>query len=310
MQRAYRNALTAGTWRNRRRQADSYIAFCHAHSANPLRPRDMDVAAYAVALGKRYKAHATVKNYISGLRAWLVSNRAPTEAVESHLVTMTKAGLQKASTHTPIQAPPLTPVILKRICRYLDTNKNTGRLYKAIFLLTYHTLLRQSNVLVTSSLPWGARHTLRARDIIDTGAGVNVTVCSSKTIKASHAPTLLQIPSAPKGKYCPVLTWRRYKRTFSPPSAGPAFITKRGRPVTVQMATNKLRQALRAVGARSPTAYTLHSLRRGAAQACAGAGAGIDDIKALGTWTSAAVYAYVPKIVPPAAAATLSNLFG
>ena len=58
----------------------------------------------------------------------------------------------------------------------------------------------------------------------------------------------------------------------------------------------QLRATLYAAGVPGVDGFTLHGLRRGAAQACTAPGACIWAIKEQGTWTSSAVHTYVPRL--------------
>ena len=70
------------------------------------------------------------------------------------------------------------------------------------------------------------------------------------------------------------------------------------------MATNGLRAALRTLGVDIYSNFTLHSFRRGAAEAYDAAGLSLETIKQLGHWKSDSVLPYLkrkPVSVPPRA---------
>ena len=70
-----------------------------------------------------------------------------------------------------------------------------------------------------------------------------------------------------------------------------------GRPsLTLYELTPQLWDPLHAAGIIEASGFTLHGLRRGAAQAWAARGFGHDSIKEQGMWTSTAVQAYVARL--------------
>ena len=110
--------------------------------------------------------------------------------------------------------------------------------------------------------------------------------------------------------YCPVIAWTSYATSTVLHPNGPAFITSTGAPLTAMALTKTIRLTLAAVGHPAPGAFTLHSLRRGGAQACAQLGPEISNIQDLGTGRSQAVHQYVLKNPTKSAPLMLSTTFG
>ena len=79
-----------------------------------------------------------------------------------------------------------------------------------------------------------------------------------------------------------------------------------GRPLKVKALTCTFNIAAGAVLTESPT-FTLHSLRRGATQACETAG--IRNLSHAGKWKSNVIHAYLSNSDVKLASAALSNLF-
>ena len=73
-----------------------------------------------------------------------------------------------------------------------------------------------------------------------------------------------------------------------------AFITADGCSLTINTLTVAIRQALQVNGHPSLALFTMQSLCRGSAQACAQAGVSAKDVCKLGAWKSHAMDAYVP----------------
>ena len=82
-------------------------------------------------------------------------------------------------------------------------------------------------------------------------------------------------------------------------------------PLTPDKLTIYMRAALLTLGHPLAKSVTLHSLRRSGARAAAGGGASEDaQVMSHGTWTSAAVYAYVPKKLFSKVPHVLAKLLG
>lgn len=248
-------------------------------------------------------------NYISGARTWVQAMGMATTSFDTYLVGVLKRGIHRNSNHVPAQAPPLSPSDIRKVVRFFATAGDNGPVLTAAILLGYFTLLRQSNLLSSPSLA-SPGHTLRARDVSVTDTGLTIHVRSSKTLLKSAPPRNIAVPEIPGSHYCPLKAWMKYVSRTQPSLDGPAFITSDALPLRPRALLDTLRLALAAQGHPAPGAITLHSLRRGGAQACASSGSSLEDIKDLGHWTSGAVHSYVPRHLISSAPRTLVTKFG
>lgn len=71
MRRTFDRALAPGTKKNREIQAKMYIKFMLAYQFNFLAPSIAQLAMYTTFLGNSYSSPATIKNYMSGAKAWV-----------------------------------------------------------------------------------------------------------------------------------------------------------------------------------------------------------------------------------------------
>ena len=261
---------------------------------DPLRPSQYAILQYLLHLSDRMKAPGTALNYLSGARIWVRALGGSPAPFDAYPVTLMKRGLHRASSHHTRRAPALTPALLADVQDFLQSAGPNRHVLTAALLLGYATLLRQSNLLLSTN-PALHVHALRARDVTRDPSGLLVHVRSTKTIWRAGDDFTIEIPARPDARRCPVAAWDRYasRRRMSPDE--PAFVLAPGRPLRAPALLSVLRLALAHAGAPVPEAYTLHSLRRGGAQACVGAGASLDHVKALGSWSSDAVHAYVPR---------------
>lgn len=199
------------------------------------------------------------------------------------------------STHVPQRAPPLTINHLSIVCKFLDYNKIIPPVFKAALLLGYACFLRSSNLLSPTVSEWGGPHTLYVSDVTPAPYGLVVLLRSSKTIKGS-APVCLQVYRISNTQCCPVRTWFNYLNISKPAINGPAFMINAVTPLTPRPLVNFIRLALQAAGEPLYNKFSLHSLRRGAAQAADQAGANRQALKTHGTWaTDSALNAYLAQ---------------
>lgn len=301
--------LAPGTWRNKNLQARTYIQYMRRHQVAPLAPTQYDVLSYVLHLSETLATPGAALNYLSGARTLLRTFGAATTAFDTYPVALAKRGVQRASTHQAGRAPPLTPTDIKNIVSYLQSAGPNARVLTASLLIAYFTLMRQSNLLASSPYASGS-HALRACDVTITPAGLNIQLASTKTRWRSGPPTNIAVPAIPGSPCCPVQAWLSYASQGNLHLQGPAFVTISGEPLRASALTAAIKLALRVAGHPSPDVFTLHSLRRGGAQACALAGSTLPEIKELGTWSSDSVYTYVPRDSVVSAPRTLSSIFG
>ena len=300
--------LATGTWRNKNGQLQKYLQYMEQHNSDPVRPSQYHVLSYIMHLADTLSSPGAIFNYISGARSWVRMLEGDTAPFDSYQATLLKRGIQRSTTHEPAQAPPLTPDDIKTIIKYLRSAGPNGSVIVSAILLAYFTLLRQSNLFASASGD-GAEHVLSVRDITVTSAGLNVRVHSTKTRWSSSQPTDIAVPAIMGSPYCPVRAWSDYVHQVRPNSLGYAFVTTAGMPVRAAAVKAVIQLALTEAGHPHPRAFTLHSLRRGGAQACAQQGARLADIQDLGTWNSHAVHSYVPRAAITSAPRTLSSIF-
>ena len=164
---------------------------------------------------------------------------------------------------------------------------------KMALLLMFMGFLRQSNVAPNSTSTFDPSRHLTCGDAAVTPLGLRVSVKWTKTIQASADATSVLLPATRDPLVCPVRAYREYvHHAPKPPSArAPLLCHRDGNPLTVPYIRRQWALLLAIIG-KSPAVYSLHSLRRGAAQytyndCCAD----INDVMLQGTWKSQAVRA-------------------
>lgn len=286
---AYNDAVAPGTAANRLRQARFYLTFCVLYGVNYLYPSRLDVAMYVKYFANTHRAPNTVKNYLSGARHWVNFHIGSDSSFAAPEACAIVKSVVDNSRHVPTQAYPLSPADIRIICTYIDSHPETPPAFKPAIFVGYICFLRASNILSPSVLSWGGPHTLHVSDISLFPSGpvpsLNIAIRSTKTRKPSK-PFVLNVFAAPDHCVCPVRAWENYVNALNPWPLGPAFLLDNATPLTSQPLVTFIRAALQASGFKHHHRVTLHSLRRGAAQAAQRAGVSLSDIKLQGTWAS------------------------
>ena len=307
---SYLAATSSGTAQNHARQAEVYIRFCVHYNINYLAPSIRDACIFIQFLANSLASPASVKNYLSGAKSWIASHGGSATAFSSPEAVAVMKGAAKLSQHIPSTAPALTPTDLKIVCDYLSSAGSSGLPVRAALLLGYSCFLRSSNLLSPAISTWSGPHTLARDDIRATNDGLLVIIRSSKTITRS-LPVALEVRAIPSSPYCPVQAWINYARNYKYPKSSPAFMLASQRPLTPKPVVAIVRAALARAGRPHAARMTIHSLRRGAAQAAYDAGASSEDLKAHGTWKSThGLAAYVPQIRPSSVPTLISKILG
>jgi hypothetical protein len=190
-----------------------------------------------------------------------ILNKQQLQATTSSLLPITLPVLQKLTDNLPF----VTSSIYMQVT------------LKALFLFADYACTRAGEVVHSTDT---AYHNLSPRD-----NGYDITFSSYKHSKG-HQPTLTLLPAS-NSMYCPVTALKIYLQL-----RGPLFITTTGQPLTREIFSSFLKQALTQAGI-PPTNYNTHSFRIGRATQMAINNISEDVIKATGRWQSDAYLKYV-----------------
>ena len=279
------------------------------HARSVLEPTSYDIASYVMHLQNTLRAPGSVYNYLSGVRTWLRATGNDVAVFDSYHVTVMKKGITAAMNHLPHPAQPVHPSLVKAIVSKLDQYGNHTAVIKSALLLMFFTLLRQSNILVTSSKQDDS-HVLRRSDVTRTRKALFVIIRTSKTSRSPQDVTRYIVPAIPRSNFCPVKAWDEYvDQNPLAASNEPAFQIGTRQPLTARVMLAVIRAVIKDIGHTDPDKFNLHGLRRGAAKACIKAGLPLSQLKEAGFWKSEAVFSYIPRNVNQAPRA-LATYFG
>lgn len=282
---SFSSSLAPGTITNRRKQAEEYIKFALIFSVPVLHPSLTKVCMYAQHLANLHAAPGSIKNYMSGAKTWVSDHCGNINAFLAPQLSLLIKGFTKNSTHVTSRAQPLQHHHLRAICEMLDSTPSAPAAAKPALLVGFACFLRTSNLLSPTATEWGGPHTLVAGDLSLIDNGLLVYVRSTKTRSRSQGLRFF-IPGDHTSDLCPVAAWITYKNSVRPWALGPAFVHQNRTPLTSTQLVKLMRLTLNNCTDIIPAKISMHSIRRGAAQAAADQGVPLNDILARGTWRS------------------------
>lgn len=279
----YSRALTPGTYLNRQKQAHCFITFTVLYNVPYLNPSPIDVCMYSQFLANKFDSIASVKNYMSGARTWVLEHGGNVSAFGGYEHSMMIKAISKDSDHVVKRAFPLLADHIFKIVCYLDCARNVPLCIKPCILIGFSCYLRSSNLVAPCLSVLGGPHTLFTKNIVDCGSNLKILIMSTKT---KRVPYSVSIPMGEIPQICPVRAWRSYRNAVNPPQNGPAFVLNKVTPLNAPLVVNFMRDALRDNSDLDVQSISMHSLRRGAVQQAAKVGSPIPDIMSRGGWAS------------------------
>ena len=207
-------------------------------------------------------------------------------------VVNTMQGIKRRQSHTPHQALPLTPDIMRDIYNLLDMSKVKDRALWCSYLVTFYCLFRKSNSVPKSMNNVDLKRTLLRRHIMIDQNTVYVHCTFSKTIQFGQRDLVIPIPGNSDPALDPVRHLRVLFASVNCPLDAPAFSHGPGQFITHSTFTTRLKTLLTRAG-YSPSLYSGHSFRRGGATLLYRLGASILQIQASGDWASQCFVRYL-----------------
>ena len=114
----------------------------------------------------------------------------------------------------PHRVLPITPQLLKQLCKLCDSAGPLGPSMKAAFTLMFFGMLRQSNIAPATAASFDpTRHTARG-DIIPSPPGLVVIAKWTKTIQTMDNVPVLPVPKVPGSPADPVAAYRALLKDF------------------------------------------------------------------------------------------------
>ncbi|KAG9262830.1 hypothetical protein AMEX_G24742 [Astyanax mexicanus] len=201
-------------------------------------------------------------------------------------------GLTKTYKRTPDKRLPITPDILQKLISALREgmfSNYINNLLEAVFLMAFYGFMRPGEFFCNTQ-SFDHKHDLAYSGISFSPTHYNIFLKHSKSDPMRKGVTITITKL--NGSLCPFDSMVRFLTSHPHTSAAPLFILPNGLPMTKHWFREHLSRVLKKCSL-SPSLYTGHSFRIGAATTAAKIGLPISSIKALGRWTSASYKSYI-----------------
>ncbi len=290
-----RAAFAPGTHKNLRTQWRAYFLFCIYFHRSPLPASAHTLCLYAQFLSRSFKAVASIRNYISGVKLLHLLMDHDCPAFGAMELKLALRGLARLNPHMPTQASPITPHLLLRIYNVLDMTQVTDTVMWSLYLTAFFSFLRKSNLVPLSPAQFDPSCQL-ARGRVAVGSS-SLLLCVKWTKTLQFGNRVLQIPllAIPDSPLCPVRAYKNMIKLVPGPPMAPAFALPVGsglQAVSYNQLTRHLRQVLDRIGIGGAS-FSSHSFRRGGATWAFKSGVAPHLIQLQGDWVSEAYQKYI-----------------
>ena len=237
---------------------------------------------------------STIKSYISAIKHKLLMDGYEWNGNLALFAALTRASKLKNDvlrTRLPI-GKKFLEVILFEIQRKFSKDPYKRSLYKTIYLVAYHGLMRIGELTISP-------HVLKAVDVHDARnkQAFKFVLHSSKTHGRGDHPQKIRIEKVDKTTnfFCPVEEITNYleiRGRFAKSINEPFFRFEDKQPITANHVRKTLKQVINNLHLDS-SLYDTHSFRIGKATDMFKEGTTVEQIKEAGRWKSNAVYKYL-----------------
>ena len=296
-------AFRTGTVQNHLSHIKAYLRFCIAFGMVDFPASGNTLSLFAEFLCRTFISPSSVTNALSSIRFYHLLLGFSVLGFDSFHFALTKRALARTIRHLAKQAEPITPLILDRICDWSLNLGVKGLAFRALCLVAFSTLARLSSLVPVNSQCPDISRCVVISDISVNSNGFQILLKFSKTLQdLENKMTLPIVKSQRSAKSCPVIAVSSLLLKLLPgahPStplfAWPNYVNGLTylKFFTVSEARAWLMRCMQDLGLESQN-FTFHSFRRGGCQYGFSKGATINDLKALGGWSSDAITAYLP----------------
>ena len=264
--------------------ATRYLNFCDLYSLDPFNISESTVLRFISYLSSSFIAPSTIKVYLSGVRAWVITNGGPPPLIYSQRVRWALKCLERVAP-PPVRVNPFTFDMFLIISEHLTYSYDNVFLYCSM-LLGYFGCLRAAEYLPSAGSPplLPSHFKLHLAPV----PYYIINIQSSKTAQKGFS---LVVGCSGSG-VCAVCWLRHCFQIRTLPPSLPFFSFHSGAPITRSALAAFMQRSLARAG-RDASGISPHSLRAGSATDAAGLGASDSAIQRLGRWRSSAYTAYI-----------------
>ncbi len=272
-----------------------YLSFCNSIGVPPVPASSVTLAQYAVFLARSLKPQS-VQQYLNVIRLLHLENKLPNPLQDNWFLKSTLTGIARLRSSPTVRKSPITPHILLKIHKLLDSSNTFDSMFWAAAVLMFCGLLRKSNLFPDVSLKFDpSKQFIRGDLVFKSDGSLVVFVKYSKTDQFKKSPYQIHFPPSTH----PISPVKAISQAFSVcplPNSAPAFVCDPvGIPVTGTQFVSKLKSCLVEAGI-DPHTYSSHSFRRGGATWALQCGIPGEIVQQMGNWRSDCYKIYLDQL--------------
>ena len=161
------------------------------HQVDCFSPTVYDLLSYLFCLKDKLKSPGAIMNYFSTVKIWVKAGPGKSSSFDAPELATMKRGIIKNSTHIPGKAPSISPQDFKQVIDFLVQMNPCPYVLVVGLLLTYFTMARQSNIVMTTNSTDTFTHVIKFGDVQLLNNVLLVTIRSTKTQYSSAPPDSL-----------------------------------------------------------------------------------------------------------------------
>ena len=270
-----------------------FLAFLVALDLSLPQISTLDVLAFMEYLLESGMSAENITNHLTAIRSMLIIYNCDASSFRDNRIPLFIKSVKINRPLNPVYKTVIDENILLSMVLACDHFPNPT-IFKALYLFTYFSFLRLSNILPHTVATFdGSRH-LCVGDLIFSDQAIVVVLKWSKTMQGRARIATISISALGHSRLCP---WTALKDMldhtsldqdlplFQVPSLNGTI------PLTDSVARKHLKDVSRCLGFSKP--FTFHDFRPGGATWAFRHGVPLQDIQAQGTWSSSCVWRYI-----------------
>ena len=238
--------------------------------------------------------HTQMANYLSAIRSqFLIFGLDVTCFTDSRLKLYQRAIQWHAPLTVKLNKIIDVPLLVKisEECDYMYM----GQIYKALYLLSFFSFLRMSNLVSHSAATFSPLKQLARADVIFKPGKMIILVKWSKTMQTNNQIKLITVPRILNSPICPVRAVSNLL-TLTPRGPNLPLFQVKYNQEWVPLTDTRVRRHFAQILSRLNLAgagYTFHTFRRSGATFAFNNNVALQNIQKHGTWTSDCVWRYI-----------------
>ena len=276
-----------------------FLEFLEMAQLPTLQVNTVTLLSYMEYLHQKGLSHPNISNHLSAIRASFIMYGLDTQAFRDERIPLFVKALRINAPLSLKSQKIITIQMLQQILSICDS-LSEPLIFKALYLFTFFSFLRMSNILPHSVARFDAtRHLLRG-DLIFAQNYCTIIIKWTKTLQDRQQSRTISIPHLGDSLLCPIKALQLMFQKYPAEKNSPLFLQCRQGslvPLTDSVARKHLKRVSLLLQIQPP--LTFHLFRKSATTWAFHNGVPMNQIMQHGTWTSDAVWRYIHSLPTP-----------